>query len=119
MRHKARRVRRSAVEGDIAVATHYFELTESSLAPLTCFHLKYGAALAATFTFQTSCLEEVAFNSTTAGDWFTETDVTITAAAASANGKVYHVGNMGAMRCRIVAVVATAGALDIAAVDKS
>lgn len=119
MRHKARRVRKNAVVGDISVATHYFELTDSSLAPLTCFHLKYGAALAATFTFETSNLEEVASDSTTAGDWHTETDVTITAAASSASGKVYHVGNMGALRCRIVAVVSTGGALDIACVDKS
>ncbi len=119
MRHKARRVRKNAVTGDITAATHYFELTESSLGPLTCFHLKYGAALAATFTFETSCLEEVAADSTTAGDWYVETDVTITAAATTAAGKVYHVGNFGALRSRIVAVVATGGALDIACVDKS
>jgi hypothetical protein len=119
MRHNKRRVRKNAVEGNISVATHYFELTESSLAPLTCFHLKYGATLAATFTFETSCFEEVAPDSTTAGDWYAETDVTITAAASSASGKVYHCGNMGALRCRLVAVVATGGALDIACVDKS
>jgi hypothetical protein len=39
-------------------------------------------------------------------------------AAGAAAGKQYHCGNNAANRARIVAVVATAGALDIAATEK-
>lgn len=113
-RRNKRRVRNNAVEGDAGVATHYFELTSSSQSSLASFYLRYGSALVATATYQTTNLEEVAADSSTTGDWYTETAVTIDAAASSAAGKTYHVGNDGALRKRLVVVVTTGGALDIA-----
>jgi hypothetical protein len=118
MREDKRRVRDNATEGNIAAGTHYFELTKRSQGSLAAFHLRYGAALAATFTFETSLLDEVAVNSTSAGDWSPESSVTIDAAATTLAGKVYHVGNNGAVRARIVAVVGTGGPLDIAVAEK-
>jgi hypothetical protein len=120
MRRISRRVRRNAKDGNAAIATHYFELNGGETS-LSSFHLKFGATLVtSSITFQTSNFEsiEVAYDSTTAGDWFTETSVTITNAATSATGAVYHVGNQGALRSRLVVVVTTAGALDIAVCDK-
>jgi hypothetical protein len=118
-RKDKRRIRHNAAAGNIAAGTHYFELTKSSQGNLAGFYLRYGATLAATFTYETTSLEEVLFNSSTTGDWYVETDVTIAAAASAAAGKQYHCGNNGADRARIVAVVATGGALDIAVTEKS
>jgi hypothetical protein len=121
MRRAARRVRDNRVDGSATVATHYFELTESSQSDLTSFYLKFGAALVtSSITFQTTNLAEVPADATAAtGDWFTETAVTVTNAAAAAAGYTYHVGNFGAMRARLVVVVTTGGGLDIAICDKS
>ncbi len=118
MREDKRRVRDNAVEGNIGTGTFYFELTKRSQGSLAAFHLRYGATLVGTFTYQTSLLDEVAANSTSAGDWSPESSVTIDAAATALAGKVYHVGNNGAVRSRIVAVIATGGALDIAVAEK-
>jgi hypothetical protein len=117
-RKDKRRIRRNAAVGNIAAGTHYFELTKSSQGDLAGFYLRYGATLAATFTFETTSLEEVAFDSSTTGDWYVETDVTVAAATSAAAGKQYHAGNCAADRARLVAVVATGGALDIAVTEK-
>lgn len=119
MRRNKRRVRDNRIDGNAAVATHYFELTKSSETGLSSFYLRYGATLVtSSATFQTTNLTEVLYDSSTTGDWYTETDVTISAAASALAGKTYNIGNMGALRCRLVFVVTTAGALDIATCDK-
>jgi|SRR5688572_10944129 len=121
MRHNKRRVRKNvtAVALTGGGAVNYLELTSSSLAPLASIHLKYDATLAATFAYQTSNLTEVAADSTTTGDWVTESSVTIAAAASSAAGQLIHVGNNGALRSRLAVTVTTVGALEIATADKS
>jgi hypothetical protein len=118
MRRVARRVRKNAELGNAGVATHYFELN-SGESSLSSFYLKFGATLVtSSITYQTTNLTEVAADSSTTGDWFTETSVTITNAATAAAGATYHVGNDGSLRQRLVVVVTTAGALDIAVCTK-
>jgi hypothetical protein len=116
MRRHKRRVRDSrtaaALTGGGAVT--YIELTMASQSSLSSIHLKYDATLAATFAYETSNFAEVDADSTTAGDWVTETDVTIAAAASSAAGQMIHVGNDGALRHRLTVTTTTAGLLDIA-----
>jgi len=116
MRRVKRRVRDSRTAAALTAggATTYFELTESSHSSLASLHLKYDATLAATFAYHTSNLDEVASDSTTTGDWVTEADVTIAAAASAAAGQMVHVGNNGALRHRLAVTTTTAGALDIA-----
>lgn len=118
MRRTAFRVRNSKIATALTAggAQNFFELTKSSHASLSSLHLKYDAVLAATFTYQTSNLGEVAFDSTTTGDWVTESSVTIAAAATSAAGQMIHIGNNGALRARLIVTCTTAGALDISTV---
>jgi hypothetical protein len=115
-RRHNRRVRdsRSATALTAGGAVTYIELTSSSQTSLSSFHLRYDATLVATFAYQTSNFEDVAVNSTTTGDWVTESSVTIAAAASSAAGQMLHVGNDGSLRHRLAVTTTTAGALDIA-----
>ncbi len=118
MRRVSRRVRRNAQDGNITAGTFYFELNggESSL---SSFYLRFGATLVtSSITYQTTNLTEVLYDSSTTGDWFTETSVTITNAATAAAGQTIHVGNDGSLRQRLVVVVKTGGALDIAVCAK-
>jgi hypothetical protein len=104
-------------------AVTFIEVTRAARGSLSSIQLRWDATLVTSaIALETTNLPEktstnandgVAFDSTTAGDWKTETAVTFSNAATALGGDLQHVGNMGAKRMRLKFTVTTAGSLDI------
>jgi hypothetical protein len=103
---------------NFTVATHYIEISVPD-APVTFIQARGDGVAVATITFETTGFTWAASDSTTAGHWNDENDVTdISIAAVVGSMGLRHAGNNGAPRARLKIVVSTAGTLQLAAGGK-
>lgn len=126
----------NAFRGTQAVTTSYYGLGGDTQI-IQHVHGMWDAALVATITFWTSEFDEVALNSTTAGEWVqedppsanvylaispagacTSTNMTITIPGGVAGGFSLHLGNLGSLKLRARVICTTAGFLRLTAGGK-
>ena len=87
-----------------------------SAAPYLSIHQSWDASAAYTVALETSNKprNQVAGDSTTAGDWIPETAVTLTGAAGgSAGGSMKHLSQLGSLRARLVITPTANGLIEI------
>lgn len=121
-------VRASGAATLASSATYYYPVGGES-SPLNSVWIKWDATLNAVFTVEDTNArsEDVSSYDATAGNWIQEnpttayvgvtggtvSSLTITAASATAGGAMIHLGNTGARRTRLKAVVTTGGVVAV------
>lgn len=113
----------------LASSTTYYYPVGGESSPLNSVWIKWDATLNAVFTVEDTNArsEDVTSYDATAGNWIPEnpttayvgvtggtvTNLTVTVASTTAGGCMVHLGNSGARRTRIKAVVTTGGVVAV------